>query len=750
MNAIDKIMSGFQGLKIPLRFVLPLILSLAVLAYLMMPLVDKLTLHWTIRDLDMRSEIIARTMEEPLSELVKQGNRGKVLAIFNRAIRDERLFAIAYCDKEGDIIYRTNTFPVDLDCEKFVKEPGKSHTIRDLFKKPVHLKTYPLTVEDQPLGTLILVHDISYAERRSADTRKYLFFLFLIIGLIVSAVTIVVAHLSWRKWTHGVRTFLLRGKSREGPVPAEIKPLVADLRNLLRSLDEDRRLTDDLTVTWNPQKLRELLRKYMRGEQILVVSNREPYIHVKGEAGIEVSRPASGLVTAIEPIMRACSGTWIAHGSGAADRDVVDAHDHVQVPPGKEQYTLRRIWLTAAEEQGYYYGFSNEGLWPLCHIAHIRPVFRSEDWECYITVNRRFAEAVAEEAKTEDPLVLVQDYHFALLPEMLRELLPRATIITFWHIPWPNPEAFNICPWKEEVLAGLLGSTIVGFHTRFHCRNFLSTVDRYLEARIEQETSTIMRQGQLTLVESYPISIQWPTEGNWPSVEECRKEICSFLDIPYDSFIGLGVDRLDYTKGIPERLRAVERMLELYPEMVGRFYFIQIAAPSRSTLQDYRNLEGYVRDMVKDINARFQKGSYVPVILRIAHHEPEEINKYYRAADVCLVTSLHDGMNLVAKEYIAARDDEQGVLLLSQFTGAAHELHEALIVNPYHIEQTAEMLYRALTMPENERRDRMRSMRALVKDFNVYRWAGRLLIDAARVRQRERLSMRLGGTFRGL
>jgi len=416
MNVIDGLGSRLQRLKIPLRFVLPLILSLIVLAYLMMPLVDKLTLHWTIRDLDMRSELIAQTMEEPLSELIKQGNRGKILAIFNRALRDERLFAIAYCDKEGNIIYRTNTFPTDLDCEKFVTEPGKSYTIRDLFKKPVHLKTYLLEGEDQPLGILILVHDISYAEHRSADTQRYLFFLFVVIGLIVSAITVIVAHLSWREWMQGVRS-LLRGKSRRGPVPAEVKPLVADLRNLLRSLDADRRLTDDLTVIWNPQKLRELLRAYMRGEQIIVVSNREPYIHVKGEAGIEVRRPASGLVTAIEPIMRACSGTWIAHGSGTADREVVDANDHVRVPPGKEQYTLRRIWLSAAEEQGHYYGFSNEGLWPLCHIAHIRPVFRNEDWEYYMTVNRRFAKAVAEEATTEDPLVLVQDYH---LPCYLR------------------------------------------------------------------------------------------------------------------------------------------------------------------------------------------------------------------------------------------------------------------------------------------------------------------------------------------
>jgi trehalose 6-phosphate synthase len=402
--------------------------------------------------------------------------------------------------------------------------------------------------------------------------------------------------------------------------------------------------------------------------------------------------------------------------------------------------------MTREEENGYYYGFANEGLWPLCHIAHVRPIFRSDDWKQYVAINRRFADAVIEEAHRDDPVVLVQDYHFALLPRFIREVLPKATIITFWHIPWPNPESFGICPWREELLEGLLGSTIVGFHTPYHRKNFLETVDRYLETRIGHESSTISHDGKLTLVESYPISIQWPSSfpAGRQSVEDGRPTVKQSLGLREDTLLGLGVDRMDYTKGILERLRAVERMLELHPEMLGRFVFIQIAAPSRSVLEEYQALDARVRSLVSRINQRFSSGEYQPVILKAEHHEPDEVDRYYRAADVCLVTSLHDGMNLVAKEYVAARDDEKGALVLSQFTGAAHELHEALIVNPYHIEQTADAIFRALTMSEFEQMERMRSMRALVRDFNVYRWAGRMLLDAARLRRREKLARRIG------
>jgi trehalose 6-phosphate synthase len=527
-------------------------------------------------------------------------------------------------------------------------------------------------------------------------------------------------------------------------MPPEVQPLEGDLRALLHELNIERRNRDDATHLWTPEKLRALLHEELAGDEVLVVSNREPYLHNRTRNGIQVQRPASGLVTAVEPVMRACSGTWIAHGSGTADRDVVDRNDRVPVPPSHPSYTLRRVWLSKEEELGYYYGFANEGLWPLCHIAHVRPVFRSSDWEYYEAINQRFADAVIKEARTDDPVVLVQDYHFALLPRMVRDVLPKATIITFWHIPWPNPESFGICPWREEILEGLLGSTILGFHTQYHCKNFLETVDRYLEARIEYEASTISYGGKLTQVEDYPISIAWPdADQAQPSVAECHAAIREEHGLTPDHLLAVGVDRLDYTKGILERFQAVERMLEMHPSMVGRFTMIQIAAPTRSSLDEYQNFEARVRAQVQRINDRFGSGHYQPIILKVEQHSSEQVNRYYRAAEVCVVTSLHDGMNLVAKEFVASRDDERGVLILSQFTGAARELHEALIVNPYHIEQSAEALYRAVTMPDVEQRERMRSMRSLVKDFNIYRWAGRMLLDASRLRQRERIMSKI-------
>lgn len=740
---------SFQSLWLGLRFVIPLTVALTLLAYAVMPLVEKLNLRWFVRDLDSRAQLITSTLQEPLVELLKQGDKTKINNLFARAIKDERLFAAGYCNEEGTVLYRTPTFPNDLTCKSPAVASPESRSLLKLPQGLVHVAINPISFAGKPGGSLILLHDMSFVEIRSADTRKYIIIMFAVIGLVISLITVLVAHLSWRGWMHGVRA-LLRGEKIVQPLLppsySELRPLVGDLRAMMRIMNAERRFGDDVTISWTPDMLRRLLHRQLTGDQILVVSNREPYIHVKKGKEIEVQRPASGLVTAVEPVMRACSGTWISHGSGTADREVVDANNRVQVPPERPEYTLKRIWLSAEEENGYYYGFANEGLWPLCHIAHVRPLFRTSDWEYYQTVNQRFADAVIREANKEDPVVLIQDYHFALLPKMIHDVLPKATIITFWHIPWPNPESFGICPWRDELLQGMLGSTILGFHTPLHCKNFLETVDRYLEARIDYSSSTIFQSGKLTMVETYPISIQWPTpwQQTQPSIEKCRHEVQQALNIGSDCLIGLGVDRLDYTKGILERLRAVERLLEIHPEIIGRFSFIQIAAPSRSTLEDYQLLDAQVRSLAESINTRFANGSYQPVYLKIEHHNPEEVNRYYRAADVCIVTSLHDGMNLVAKEYVAARDDERGVLVLSQFTGAAHELYEALIVNPYHIEQTADALFQALTMPDFEQKERMRSMRAMVRDFNVYRWAGKMLLDASRIRQREKISERIG------
>ncbi|MBI4502601.1 MAG: trehalose-6-phosphate synthase [Gemmatimonadetes bacterium] len=731
-------------MRLSLRFIIPLVVTLAALAYGVTPLVNQLTLRWFVRDLDIRANLVANTVQEPLEDLIKASNRSRMSQFFARITRDERLFAMGFCPSAQDRPVQTPTMPPEIRCADLEQFSGPSGHLIESARGPVLVSVRPLVTETAPEGKLVLVHDMSFIARRSAETREYLFYFFVALGLIVSLITVVIAQLSWRGWVQGLRA-LLRGEGlfrpSNKPDAPELQPVASDLRALIRDLEAEHRARDEEQLAWTPDTLRAILHRDLRGQELLVVSNREPYIHVKQGLGVAVQRPASGVVTALEPIMRACSGTWIAHGSGSADREVVDQHDRVEVPEDHPAYQLRRVWLSPEEEEGYYYGFSNEGLWPLCHVAHVRPTFRSSDWKAYLKVNRVFARAVAKEASSPDPIVLVQDYHFALLPRMVHEMLPTATIITFWHIPWPNPEAFAICPWREELVDGLLGSSILGFHTQFHCNNFVDTVDRLLEARVDREAFTVSYAGKLTAVKRYPISIQWPPAGALVDqpVAESDEEIREQHQLPTTHAIGVGVDRLDYTKGIEERFRAVERLLELHPEWIGRFSFIQIAAPTRARIGQYREYEGRVRALADAINQRFGGTSHPPIVLRIEHLDPQEVYRYYRAADLCVVSSLHDGMNLVAKEFVSARDDERGVLILSQFTGAARELSEAIIINPYDIDECAAALHFGLTMPAREQRARMRLMRGLVQEFNVYRWAGRMLIDAAGMRRRGRL-----------
>jgi alpha,alpha-trehalose-phosphate synthase [UDP-forming] len=737
-----------RALQLQLRFLVPLVVILAAAAYFSLPLMDRLTLRWFARDLNMRGELVTNTLSESIADAMADPHGRKLLALFNRATLDERLVAIGLCSSEGKLLRATSGFPKDLTCLEAQAISDRPDPVLRIGGGPVHVGVHAVNAESGRIGQLVLLQDLSFIERRSQDTRQYLVILIASIGVVVAFVTMIVAQLSWRGWISGTRA-LLRGEGLIRPLAGtapELAPLAADLRARLRELEDEYRRSQGPEAEWTAQRLQALLRTQLSGDQVIVVSNREPYIHDLRDGRIVVRRPASGLVTAVEPVMRACSGTWVAHGSGSADRDVVDRGDHVALPPGEDEYRLRRIWLTPEEEQGYYFGFANEGMWPLCHVAHVRPVFRESDWQYYREVNQRFADAVVQEARSDDPVVLVQDYHFALVPAMVREKLPRATILTFWHIPWPNPESFGICPWRREILQGMLGSTILGFHTRYHCKNFIETVDRYLEARIEHEHSTISFQGVSTLVESYPISIEWPTPtevARWAPVAECRRRVFDRLHLPADQRVAVGVDRFDYTKGILERLHAVERMLEKYPEWVGRFTLVQVAAPSRSVLEEYRVFRDRITQVTARINKRFGTGGTQPVLLLAEHHEHEAVNELYRAADVCLVTSLHDGMNLVCKEFVAARDDERGVLILSRFAGAARELAEALIVNPYHVEETADALHRALTMPEPEQRERMAALRTTVREFNVYRWAGRMLSDAARWRLRERIAERV-------
>ena len=764
-------------MRLSLRFVVPLIAALVLLAYIVVPQVERLTVHWNVLDLDSHAQRTAVPLAEQLVEQLPQASPGRINALLNGVAQSERLYAIGYCDAAGRVAYRSSNLPSAIGCNESASESrlaGGGDVVGSIVRLPkgsLHVARVPMPA-DGAAGKLVMVSDMSIIESRSQDTRNYTIGLFVLIGVLTSLVTVLVAHLSWRGWIAGVQALLrgegvlrpfsnVDGKSAGRPADAgfdpELRPLMSDLRGIMREVDAERRLRDvasDDGGEWTPERLKQLLKDHLSDDEIIVVSNREPYIHEKtegadGSSGIEVRCPASGLVTAVEPVMRACSGTWIAHGAGSADRETVDDHDRVAVPPSDPAYTLRRIWLTQEEEEGYYYGFSNEGLWPLCHIAHVRPVFRSADWKQYVAVNRRFADAVVAEARTENPVVLIQDYHFALLPRLIRDRLPLATIITFWHIPWPNPESFGICPWRTELIEGLLGSTILGFHTLYQAKNFIETADRFLETRIEHETSLISYGGMRTQVESYPISIDWPDAPSLQkSVDDCRSEVRERLGLPPAQLLGLGVDRLDYTKGILERFSAVETMLERHPEMAGRFTFVQIAAPSRSALEEYQNFEARVRAEALRINRRFARltaGRPGPdaIALLIEHHDQKSVFAHYRGCDVCVVTSLHDGMNLVAKEFVAARDDEQGVLVLSAFAGASRELREALIVNPYHVEHTADMIHAALTMPPAEQRERMRALRAMVRDNNVFRWAARMLLDASRVRHRERIRARI-------
>lgn len=777
-----------KTLRLQLRFLLPLALALVAAAYVAVPLLDQVTLRWFSRDLNSRGVLVANALSDSVAEALLADKPERLDALFERTIQDERLFAIAVCGADGRVLLSTHAFPADLSCARSLDLAARADPRLDLAGGAVHVGVHAVmgmrpstaeppvaasapadpaasaasNVEDpqaapaeaapppqEPVlvGRLVLLHDLSFIEKRSQDTRSYLIGFIASLGFLIALITVVVAQLSWRGWVNGVRA-VMRGEGLVSPLlpPPELAPFVDDLRASLRDLEDEYRRMQGPEVDWTGERLRMLLHTQLRGDQVIVVSNREPYIHEHGPGGIVVKRPASGLVTAVEPVMRACSGTWIAHGSGNADREVVDGADRVGVPPGQQDYQLRRIWLTPEEEQGYYYGFANEGMWPLCHVAHVRPVFRESDWEAYKLVNQRFADAVVAEARSDDPVVLVQDYHFALLPAMIRAKLPQATILTFWHIPWPNPESFGICPWRREILQGMLGSTILGFHTRFHCKNFMETVDRYLEARIEGEHSTISFQDKETLVESYPISIEWPDEvavAAWPPIAECRRRVAERLRLPDDLCLAVGIDRFDYTKGIIERLNAVERMLEKAPEWIGRFVFVQVAAPTRAALDEYRSFQERVERITERINARFSRPGYQPIHLLAQHHEPDAVNELFRAADICVVTSLHDGMNLVCKEFVAARDDQRGVLVLSRFAGAAREMTEALIVNPYHVEETADALLRAAVMPAAEQRERMANLRSTVREFNVFRWAGRMLSDAGRWRSRARVEARV-------
>ena len=698
--------------------------------------------QWSRRDIELRSNLVFNSVHDELANLLAENAAPQIERLFARVALDERLLAAAFCDSDGTLHYRSALLPPGFSCEKVARTAHTSFSTIASGGRTLVAGSFPIA-GGKTSGHLILLHDLSFAEQRGAQAQTWAMIALAAVALVGAALASSVALLVMRGWLKSIRRAIdeVRAGREPGDIAADRSWVGTAVHQLLRELEETRRSIDAPYVDWNRDTLRAALASQLPGTEIIVVSNREPYIHNRGENAVELQIPASGLVAAIEPVMRSCGGTWIAHGSGSADRDVVDAHDRIRVPPAAPTYTLRRVWLSDDDQEGYYYGLANEGLWPLCHIAFIRPQFREADWSRYRAVNRRFAQAVLDEAKRPDPIILVQDYHLALLPSLIREHLPEATIISFWHIPWPNPEVFGICPWKEEIIDGLLGSTVLGFHTQLHCNNFIDSVDQFVESRIDREHSSVRVGGHETFVRSYPISIEWPPAGlaGQPPADACRAAVRAQFDLPADLRLAVGIERFDYTKGILDRMWSVDRLLTAHPEWTGRFALLQIAAPTRSKLAAYRDLQTEAVRLADEINTRHGNEGYKPILLVVRHYEPKEIFELFRAADLCIVSSLHDGMNLVAKEFVAARDDEFGVLVLSSFAGASRELSEALIVNPYDARAMSEAIHRALSMPPAEQRARMHVMRGIVRARNVYRWAGQMMLDAAQLRKRQEI-----------
>jgi len=708
-------------------------------------------------DLERRAEVLGESVAGNVEKSWESGSERGLQRLVQRFANREDLLGVAVYDRQGRTVAITSelgqvlkAMPPDVT-KAMADRHGESSFVR-LGKNPVHIFALPLRRQDDVAGGLAVVHDARYIREQSLRTWREAFVRVLVQVVLIVFITLLIVRWSIAgpiaraaQWMRALR--MGRVSSRQQmpdldlfrPLAWEVVTLAESLSQARTAAENEARLREASESRWTADRLAVQLQSRLDGGRLFVVSNREPYMHRHNGKSLEVIVPPSGLVTALEPVLNACDGTWIAHGSGAADAEVVDAQDRLRVPPDDPHYTLRRVWLNKEEEEGYYYGFANEGLWPLCHIAHTRPIFRAQDWEHYQEVNRKFTAAVLEEIKDiPKPVVLVQDYHFALLPQMIKEKRPDARVAIFWHIPWPNPEAFGICPWQRQLVDGLLGADLIGFHIQSHCNNFLQTVDRVVESRVDWEHFSVSRQNHRTIVHPFPISVdltddESPDQDGYGANYVDRSALLH--DIGVDAaFIGVGVDRVDYTKGIQERFHAVERFLEKYPKYRQQFTFIQIGAPSRTHIKRYHDLMAELEVEAERINWRFQTSKWKPIVFLNRQHNHEEIERYYLAADLCMVTSLHDGMNLVAKEFLAARRDERGVLILSQFTGAARELRDALLVNPYDIDQTAEAIRVALEMEPEEKQLRVHRMRRVIKEQNIYHWAGSLITELCELR----------------
>jgi len=653
-------------------------------------------------------------------------------------------------DSSAHVIAATKRFSDWAENDnKYIKEALVKKVPNDGFGdfNQYSIYSYALPVLDDDLnalGAVEVVYDTSYIFVALAQLwRRLSVTLMVLIALIFVIAVFIQRHifiLPVKKLTEWFQHFQkgdiddkqpIREPGVLGNLASEVEEIALKMRIARKTMSKEAAVRVKEDELWTDSKLKTLVRAKLADGALFVVSNREPYMHVIDDVSglAKCVRPASGVVTAIDPILRACSGTWVAQASGNADKKFVNSKNKLGVPPGDNRYILKRVWLTKEEEDGYYYGFSNEGLWPLCHMTHTRPIFRDSDWQTYKKVNQKFADAVLEELPASRPFIFIQDYHFTLLAKMIKEKRPDVIIALFWHIPWPNPEVFSICPYQHEILDGMLSCDLVGFHVQFHCNNFLDTANRLLECRVDTEKFSIVRSGMETHVRSFPISVDVSMAMSMVKAARPQKQrIIEEYDLK-GKIIALGVERIDYTKGIIERVLAIDRFLEKNPEYKNKFVFIQLAAPSRTHIKRYHDLIAEIDELIEKKNWKYSNGAWKPIIYLKKQFSPEEIAPFYALADVCIVSSLHDGMNLVAKEFIASREDLGGSLILSSFTGASKELTDAIQINPYAIEEFADSIKLAVEMPQAEKRRRMENMRRVVSENNVYKWAASIITD---------------------
>ena len=642
-----------------------------------------------------------------------------------------------FADRLGPVLLRATQ--LGTDAVRLIRFQGT----------PIEAVAVPLRNLDGSLqGVLVVAQDVSFIDDRATERLVQFGFWILILTLLTVTLVVGATWLTYERPLHKLADWMRRLRTEnvgEAP-PAGLlsENLVSETGRLAASFRAARSTGQRLSQAamhaeqvWTRDRLRvHAVSALGEGRQLVVVSNREPYMHQLHDGKVQMIMPAGGLVTALDPVLQTCGGVWIAHGAGDADRQTADEAGRLTVPPDDAHYTLRRVWLTREEEQGYYYGFSNEGIWPLCHLAHERPVFRAPDWEYYRKANLRFAEAVLDEIGGGGAVVLVQDYQLALVPRLLKAVRPDLQVGLFWHIPWPNPDAFRICPYGAELLTGMLGADLIGFHLQQHCNSFLDTVDRVLESRLDWDHFSVELKGHVSRVRPFPISVQDWAERKVPVGEQLARQIAG-LKLEHnlgETFIAVGVDRIDYTKGLPERFRAVDRFLEKYPEHRGHFTFVELGAPSRTHIRRYRDHITQLEEIADEINWKHQTAVWKPIHFLVAHHDVRTVHAFLTMASMCIVSSLHDGMNLVAKEYVAAQTAREGVLILSEFAGAARELSDAIIINPYDTEQFAEAIRSGVEMQAAERHARMDRMHQSVQEHNIYRWAAAFLTTLAATR----------------